>query len=117
MPCSAYTRDKVLDAILDGPVFVSLHSGDPGLRGALELSGGGYARQKMTFKPAAAGVKVSATGATFECLPECSVKNVGLWDAPTSGNFLYAIDPTGTEAFGAGDSALLKAGAVKITQR
>lgn len=93
-----YLENKVLDKILKNtdftvaPVYVSLHTADPGETGASELAGGSYARQQV----AAAGWDAGASGATqnngivdFTGMPICTITHGGLWDAPTGGNFLW----------------------------
>ena len=47
------------------PVFASLHDGFPGATGLNEISGGGYARQAITFAVASGGVRLLSAPVTF----------------------------------------------------
>lgn len=92
MAISAYLRDQTLDTVFVGPVYVSLHSSDPALTGAAEVSGGTYARQLVTFAPSAGGEKRSNSVVDFTGVPAGTVSDVGLWDAVSGGNFLWGLD-------------------------
>lgn len=104
MSASNYLELAILDHILGGPdytrpatVYLSLHTADPGETGASETSGTGYARKSVTnnntnFPAAAAGAKslnVTTTFATPGAGGWGSVTHFGIWDAASSGNFLF----------------------------
>lgn len=98
MPDSSYLIDKILGKIHRNvdftitTVYASLHSADPGLTGANELSGGAgpYARQAITFNTESGGDIDNSSLEDFTGLPAVSggVMAVGLWDAASAGNFL-----------------------------
>ncbi len=71
---------------------VSLHTADPGETGASEVTGGAgpYARQTPTFANASGGAKALSAALNFTGMPACTVNYVGIWDAASAGNFLFA---------------------------
>lgn len=100
---STYARNKTLDFWLYNgikptapggtAVHLSLHTADPGTTGASELSGNGYARQNILFGTAASSGSISNTN-SGEFGPNTTtnwgtITHIGLWDAVTTGNFLY----------------------------
>jgi hypothetical protein len=113
---SSYLRDALVNEVVNGTNFVpptdlyaSLHDGDPGLTGANEVAGGGYARQLVTFAASAAGEADSDVGITFSNMPAVTVSWGGLWDAAVGGNFLAAGEQN-PKAVPAGDDFVLDAG-------
>jgi hypothetical protein len=76
----------VADAGLDAKIvtgttyYLGLHTGNPGITGASEVSGGSYARQSIVFgTAAAAGLKASTTAQSFTGMPACTVTYLCLW--------------------------------------
>ena len=57
--------------------------------GGVEVAGGSYARQAITFGAAANGVSSNSAAATFSALPAVTLVGVGLFDASTAGNLLH----------------------------
>ncbi len=95
MGTSTYLGNAIVNAIVNatsfslaGNPYVSLHTGDPGITGANEVSGGSYARQQTGFNAAASKAGANTASITFSSMPTATVTYVGLWDASTSGNFL-----------------------------
>lgn len=68
-------------------MFVSLHTGDPGLTGASEVAGGSYIRQAENFGAAAAKALTNAAAIEFAGMPAVTVTHVGFWSADTAGVF------------------------------
>jgi hypothetical protein len=111
---STYLRNKELDA-LDNvafsvtTVYASLHTGNPGITGANEATGGSYARQSVSLGAAASGASSNDVAINFTGMPAVGapgLTHVGLWDAVSAGNFLWA-GPLGTRdvrAFTAADT-------------
>lgn len=90
---------------LDGAVSVvstaSLHTEDPGTTGTNEVSGGGYARQAVTWAAASGGQVQSATAVTFNVPGSTTVTHVGLWTS--GGTWLGSLELDAPETFaGAG---------------
>lgn len=76
-------------------IYLSLHDGDPGPTGANEVSGGSYARLQVTAWDAPALRATQNTNdVTFTTLTVDlgTATNLGIWDASTSGNFLFKSD-------------------------
>lgn len=96
MPQSSYLRDKVNDKSLRNTdytvttVFTSLHTADPGLTGANEVSGGAgpYARQSTAFAASSGGLADNSAIEDFTGMPGATVVAVGAFDALSAGNFL-----------------------------
>lgn len=76
---TAGLRDIMLDAAAGAMVEVSLHSAEPDGSGSGELSGSGYARQPVTWDPAAGGF-LAMDGELTYAVPAATVSHVGLWD-------------------------------------
>ncbi len=97
MPLSTYGQNAVVDEIfnLSAGTFPiveawhSLHSADPGLTGANELTGGApaYARKQNTYPLSVAGTLDNDTAILFD-VPAGNVVAWGIWDAATIGNVL-----------------------------
>lgn len=98
MGASTYLANEVVDHVLKTVafaqptnVYASLHSADPGLAGASELSGGGYARAlHNTWNAASGGAATNSGAITFAQATAnwTQATHFGLWDAVTAGNFL-----------------------------
>jgi len=81
MSLTTTARNEALNAI--GIDSMSLHSGFPGVTGANELTGGGYARVACTFNGASGGVRTLAAVTNFTVGAGHTVRWVGLWSAGT----------------------------------
>ena len=93
---STYWRNAVIDTMTSGgsgitaiTPYVSLHTADPGLTGASEVTGGSYARQTVAFSAASSGATANTGAVTFTDMPSATITHVGLWDSLSGGNFLY----------------------------
>lgn len=107
MSISTYERDnrlKVFRGVTYPAVpanhYISLHSGDPGLTGASELSGNGYARVAIApgtgtwSAPATNGSVREISNAGVVTFPTvtgadwATATHFGVWDASSAGNFI-----------------------------
>ena len=86
MPRASVTEENQALATT-GWGFLSLHSGDPGTTGANELSGGGYARQAITWAAASGGSVGNAGTASFTTAGNVAVTYFGVWSAATGGTY------------------------------
>lgn len=87
--------DYLAGAATGFPVtHLSLHSGIPDENGSLELSGGSYARQPVTWVAAAGGTLAQNADVTFT-VPPGTVAAVGMWSALTGGTFLGWVPSNG----------------------
>ena len=85
--------NRMLDAFLrPGPVWVSLHTLDPGEDGAAEVRGAGYRRQPATFDGAQNREAPNRERQEYEDMPEARVAFIGLWDTLEGGTFLWGSD-------------------------
>lgn len=77
-------NDTAKEAALDhlGTLIaqVSLHDADPGTTGINEIASAGYAKQSVTWNPAAAGNLDSSNTQEFSMTSGDVVAWVGLWD-------------------------------------
>lgn len=95
MPLSVLGSDLILDWFgTNKALFGSLHSAFSAT-GANEITGGGYARQSLTWAAAASESKnLSGTPYTWNVPAGANVAWIGWWDALTSGNF-QGMTPAG----------------------
>lgn len=77
-------------------LYASLHTSTPGLAGSNEISGNGYARVQVSTNWVAPtnGVTTNSTEFTFDTPTgnQGTATHYGIWDALTTGNFLYGDD-------------------------
>lgn len=126
MSKSNYAETAVLDWLLGGATptrpsarYLALHTADPGETGATgELSGNGYARQAVTFDPAASGATSNSSSHTFTASGGSwgTVTHFSIWDASSSGNCLYTGALTTSRTIGDGESGTVAAGDIDITE-
>lgn len=88
MPLAVATRNAMLDGLTI--THASLHTSDPGINGANEVTGGTYARQAVTMGAAAAGVRTASNQPVFNVPAGTTVAWIGLWNNST---FLGSADP------------------------
>lgn len=111
MALSTYLGNALLDHVLRNVaytsptnVYVSLHTADPGLTGANEVTGGSYARQACAFDAAASKATQNAAAESFTAMPAATVTHVGIWDASTDGNFLWGGALAASKTTNSGDT-------------
>lgn len=124
MGLSTYAGNAVLDALLNNTAlqvasaYVSLHSGDPGLTGINELSGGGYGtRPSMAFDAPDAGATSNTSAVVFPTATGNWTEATygGLFDAATAGNFLFGAALTANIAVLTDEIARFAAGAFDLS--
>lgn len=122
---SDYLANKVLDKVLRAvdftttPVYVSLHSSNPGLTGVTEITGGSYSRKQVStsgWNAAASRIADNISAIQFLAMPACVVRFIGLWDAASNGNFLVGgpASPASITVTG-GDTFQINAGRLDVT--
>lgn len=135
MAVSTYERDnrlKVFRGVTYPAVpanhYISLHSADPGLTGASELSGNGYARVAIApgtgtwSAPATNGSvrEISNSGAvTFPTATGAdwaAATYFGIWDASSAGNFIRGAALGASKTVQVGDTASFAAGALVLNE-
>jgi hypothetical protein len=82
-----------LEALLQGPTWLALHSDDPTALASAssEYIGGGYVRQPIAFAASAARAKVSVNAQVFSGLLAGSVGWFAVWTAVSGGHCCYVI--------------------------
>ena len=119
---SLYLRNAVLSAVFQGiPLapsgpWLGLHTADPGLTGAAEVTRGAYARQPAAFGPVANGAVANAEDVDFAGMPAVTLTHIGVWDSVAGGNLLYAAEIAVPKATNAGDTFRVLLGDVDITE-
>lgn len=124
---STYFRDAVLNVLRGTQITgittrVSLHTDDPGLTGANEVTPGAnsYERKAVTFGVPATGGggrQIANTGAlTWTDMPGVTVTHVGLWDALETGNFLYGDALAAPQVVNAGGTFEFPIGNLTVTE-
>ena len=81
-----------------GVTHAALFNGDPE-SGGTECSGGGYARQALTFGSAAGGVKSITASPVFNVPASFTVSWIGYYNASSGGTLLWK-ENVADEAFG-----------------
>lgn len=121
MSISNYCELKLLDAVFNATAFsvttpyVSLHTADPGETGDSECVGGSYARQSGSFAAASAGATTTDAQISYATMPACTITHVGVWDASTSGNFLWGGALTASKTVNSGDTVQIANGDLDVT--
>jgi hypothetical protein len=93
-------KNLLLDGLAGGVDFVSLHTGDPGASGSVEVSASPYARKSVDWAAAASGSVQSASTIVFDVPGSTTINHLGYWSASTSGSFYgsRALDTAQTYA-------------------
>lgn len=123
MAMSYALANDLLDAYLNqvsysevADLYASLHTADPGITGASEVTGGSYARQQVAFDVAANGATQNTAQEEWTSMPACSISYVGLWDALSSGEFKQAGGITGApKSVNSGDTVRCAIGDLDVT--
>lgn len=118
MPLAAAGETRALNGLLNA-VYVSLHTGDPGTAGSNEASGGGYARQSVSFINSGSNPTVAANGGVIQ-FPQASaswgtVTHFGIWSAATGGSYLGGEAVDESKAIGVGDVARWDVGTLTVS--
>lgn len=128
---STYLANALFDHILrnqsapsfGASVYISLHTGAPGLTGANEASGGSYARAAVTratgsfSAPGTGGATDNVSQITFPT-PTASwglITDAGIFDTDTVGNFLWAATMTDKNVNNGDPAPYIAAGELDLT--
>lgn len=123
MSISNYAELKMLGSVYTsaafsvGTPYVSLHDSDPGETGAGEITAGAqsYARQLGTFASPGSGETHNSSALTWTNMPAKTITYVGVWDALTTGNFLWGGAMTTPKTTNAGDTFQINASSLSST--
>jgi len=123
MALSTYSSNKLLDHVLRNTawtkptnVYISLHTADPGLTGANEEAGGWYARKVAAWAAATTSGVATNAALTWDAVTGsiATITHIGMWDAITTGNFLWSKDVTDL-AYQIGEQPIIGSGNITVT--
>ena len=122
---STYLANKLLDHTLRNvaytpptTVYLALYTSNPGAGDTgTEVSGGGYARQAVTFNPASGGQVVNSADVVFPVATASwgTITHVGIKDSATGGNLLYYAPLSVTKTIDTGDQIKFPAGQLSFS--
>ena len=122
---STYLANKLLDHTLrnvaytpPSTVYLALYTSAPGAGDTgTEVSGGGYARQAVTFNPASGGQVVNSADVVFPAATASwgTITHIGVRDAATGGNLLYYAALSTTKTIAEGDQIKFPAGQLSFS--
>jgi hypothetical protein len=125
MSMSDYLENALLNAVLrntpytsPSQVYVALFTSDPTDAGTgTEVSGGGYARQPVTFNAPSNGQVTNAADILFPVATASwgTVTHIGIYDAQTGGNLLFHGALTTSKTISANDQLKIAAGSLSIS--
>ncbi len=126
MAKSNYLENKVIDHFLGtsstsapSNVYIGLFTSNPtDANSGTEVSGNGYSRQVITFNAASSGSATNSSAETFTASGGNfgTVTHFGIFDASSSGNLLYHGALTDDKVIEDGDSLVVAASAITITE-
>jgi hypothetical protein len=118
MQLSAYLKEALCTQLLiDSPAFLALYTSDPTENNTgIEVSGGSYERQEVTFDPPVDGLCVNSVQVNF---PICTfswgtITHAALFDAVSNGNMLFFGQLGAPKTINASDQLLFSAGNISV---
>lgn len=122
---SDYLENALLNATLRGQaytspttVYLALFTSDPtDTNTGVEVSGGAYARQAITFNAPSNGSASSAADVLFPIATAAwgTITHIAIFDAATGGNMLYSAPLTTSKTIASGDQLKVAAGDVTVS--
>lgn len=117
---STYLSDKYLDCLVNASgfnvaaVYIQLHTGDPGSAGTSNVAGNST-RKSVAFAAASAESKASNADITWTSVPTTETyAYVSLWDASSSGNYLWSDALTASKSVNSGDTFTISSGSLTV---
>lgn len=96
-------------------VYVALHTAIPGAAGSLSASAV-TTRSAITWTAAATGaLAITGTNPSWAMTSTETISHISLWDASTSGNFLWSLALTTPKAVVNGDTLTLTSCTLSLT--
>jgi hypothetical protein len=107
----------LLDYFYNSDTYVALHLTDPTVLGSLatELAGGDYERELATWTSPSSKTIGLATAIVYDNLPACTLGWFGVWDAPSNGHLLTAVEIIGGLPVAASARLVVPAGDIAVT--
>lgn len=111
---TANLANKILDHLRGGTawtqpsgLYVKLHTADPGSAGTSNASAV-TTRSQATFAAAASGaIALTGTNPSFSMTTTETISHISVWDASTSGNFLWSAALSASKSVVNGDTLTL----------
>ena len=95
--------------------FAELHLGDPGVNGTTNPSTE-TTRKSITYSAASAGSKSMSNTPTWAWVQGTeTISHLAIWDAVSSGNFLFSVTLTAAKSVANGDTLNLTALTISFT--
>lgn len=126
MPKTLYLASQVLESTLRGAsfttpaaIYMALYTTSPSISGGgVEVSGGNYLREAVTFAPSASGQAVSAADVIFPIASTDwgTIVAYGLFDALSAGNLLYFSVLSSPRAVLTNDQVKFPAGQLAVVE-
>lgn len=107
-------KHVMLNALKQAITHVSLHSAYPATS-SNEISGGGYARQEVTFTNPSGGAIQFSNQPQFSVSKGATIAAVGFWSAATAGT-LYADAQVDTETYANPGTYTLESGSLDLNK-
>jgi hypothetical protein len=85
--------------------------------GGVEVAGGSYARQPVTFGAPGEGLSYNTDPVTFSTLPAATIVGAGLYDAAVAGNLLHFASLSAVRTVLAGSDFVVSVGDVVAVMR
>ena len=83
-------KNLLLDGLVDGVEFVSLHTADPDGTGSDEVSGSPYLRKSVVWATPASASVGNASAIIFDVPGSTTINHLGYWSASADGTFYGA---------------------------
>ncbi|WP_456238617.1 phage tail fiber protein [Paenibacillus albicereus] len=123
---SDWLENQILNHVLRGTVytppaalFVALFTSDPGEAGTgTEASGGGYARQAVTFTNSTSGSSSNSADILFPVATAAwgTLTHFGIYDAATAGKLLYMGALTPSQPIAVSNQLKIFAGTLTVSE-
>ncbi len=117
---STYLSDKYLDCLVNASgfniaaVYIQLHTGAPGAAGTNNVAGNNV-RKTTAWNAASAESKATNTDIVWTNVSNTETyTDVSLWDASSTGNFLWSGSLTASKAVTAGDTFTIPSGSLTV---
>lgn len=96
-------------------LYVKLHTGDPGASGTANPSGN-TTRVALTFSAASGGtVALTGTPPSWTMTTSETLTHISVWDASTSGNFLWSVALSSSKTVTNSDTFTLTACGISLS--
>lgn len=96
-------------------LWVAIHTGDPGASGTANLSGNTTRKALSLGTPANGTVSMTGTSPSWTMTTSETLSHISVWDASTSGNFLWSAQLSSSKTVTNSDTFTLTACGVSLS--